>query len=160
MTNELFNKDEDDLNFSDLEEMAKSETTDTVVDNMGTAFSLTDDEDEMDNLEGSKAGIEMEQNSIVPKDITKVRIVALRYNNAIIAYRFKTDKGSYDMTKNTALKYGISGYKIEKVITVSVKNGFYISKKELETRTLVPDISDCEEDCKLLIEVFFNNLNA
>lgn len=163
MAGNLFDKDEDDLNFSDLEEMAKSETTDTVVDNMGTAFSLTDDsddEDEMDNLTGSKAGIEMEQNSIVPKDITKVRIVALRYNNAIIAYRFKTDKGSYDMTKNTALKYGISGYKIEKVITVSVKNGFYISKKELETRTLVPDISDCEEDCKLLIEVFFNNLNA
>ena len=163
MTNELFNKDEDDLNFSDLEEMAKSETTDTVVDNMGTAFSLnndSDDEDEMDNLEGSNTGIELEQASIVPKDITKVRIVALRYNNAIIAYRFKTDKGSYDMTKNTALKYGISGYKIEKVITVSVKNGFYISKKELETRTLVPDISDCEEDCKLLIEVFFNNLNA
>ena len=120
----------------------------------------SDDEDEMDNLEGSKAGIELEQDSIVPKDITKARIVALRYNNAIIAYRFKTDKGSYDMTKNTALKYGISGYKIEKVITVSVRNGFYISKKELETRTLVPDISDCEEDCKLLIEVFFNNLNA
>lgn len=163
MTSNLFEKDEDDLNFSDLEEMAKSETTDTVADNMGTAFSLTDDsddEDEMDNLEGSKTGIETEQNSIVPKDITKARIVALRYNNAIIAYRFKTDKGSYDMTKNTALKYGISGYKIEKVITVSVKNGFYISKKELETRTLVPDISDCEEDCKLLIDVFFNNLNA
>jgi hypothetical protein len=111
------------------------------------------DEDDSDFKRGSKP---ISIQSIVPHDIQKIRVVALRYGGRVIAFRFKTDKGAYDMRIEVATRFGLGGFKTEKFITLENVNGILMSISEKKQRVCVPDISLCEEDCKRLIDRLFD----
>lgn len=95
------------------------------------------------------------QKSIVPDGIMSVRVVALRFGGRVIAFRFKTDKGAFDMRIEVAAKYGLSDFKTEKFIALERVNGILMSSTEKKLRTCVPDVSLCEEDCIKLIGAIF-----
>ena len=94
--------------------------------------------------------------SIVPDGIRHIRVVGLMYNNEIIAYRVKTDKGNFDMTLDSLSRYGIGGFKIEKVIKLDRVNGMIMSASERKNKRLVPDISKNEEDCRKIYNLLFS----
>lgn len=122
---------------------------------------LTDTDDEEDSSSVDTVLIsEQDSNiskefSIVPCDIEKVRVVALRFGGRVIALRFKTDKGAYDMRIEVAAKYGLSGFKTEKFIALERVNGVLMSSTEKKLKTCVPDVSLCEKDCIKLINAMF-----
>lgn len=92
--------------------------------------------------------------SIVP-DIEQIRVVSLKLDGEVVAFRFKTNVGAFDMRKSVAFKYGLGGFKTEKFINLQSKNGLLLSKSEIENHAIVPDVSECEEDCKKLINALF-----
>lgn len=94
--------------------------------------------------------------SIVPADLRSVRVVALKYNGQIIAYRFKTDKGAFDMRRDTAETKGLGGFKTETFISLKSVNGLLMSESEQKRKSLIPDVSDCQEDCERLINAVFS----
>jgi hypothetical protein len=118
-------------------------------------FNFDDDSDEVsddkDWEDENYNGVE----SIVPYDITKIRVVALKLDNTVLAYRFKTDKGSFDMRRSVALKYGLGDFKVTKMIRLQRVNGLLMTDGEHSKRVLIPDVSDCEEDCKRLMQFMF-----
>ena len=95
------------------------------------------------------------QQSIVPEDVSSVRVVALKYQGEVIAFRFKTDAGAFDMRKQVAAKYGLGGFKTETYITLESVNGLLMSKSERQKQVCVPDVSDCTEDCLRLMRALF-----
>lgn len=107
---------------------------------------------EMSSMNGRLSGL---TKSIVPDGIREIRVVALKYNGQVIAFRFKTDKGVFDMWKSVAAKYGLGEFKTETFITLESVNGVLMSKSERERRRCVPDISDSPEDCAKLIDRLF-----
>lgn len=122
-----------------------------------TMFESSDDEEEEIDTKNSSRFLEeltKPQNSIVP-DIKQIRVVSLKLDGEVVAYRFKTDVGAFDMRRSVALRYGLGGFKIEKFITIELVNGLYMSKSELKSHKLIPDVSDCEADCRKLIEALF-----
>lgn len=123
----------------------------------GSTASFDRDDEEEQEAPQSKGGSEDSSNlsGIVNGDITKIRVVALKSDGVVIAYRFKTNLGAFDMRKSTATKYGLGGYKTDKFITLEHVNGLLMSKNELKARVCVPDISECEEDCKKLVNALF-----
>ena len=120
------------------------------------ASNIADDSDEEDcsTLEDSVNKL-VSIESIVPDDITQIRVVALRYNCQIIAFRFKTNVGAFDMRIETATKYGLGGFKTEKFINLEKVNGILMSSTERKKRVCVPDVSLCEIDCRKLIDAVF-----
>ena len=129
----------------------------------GGATDYTDPYAELDTENGSD-GLEVDSfegklsratKSIVPDGIREIRVVALKYNGQVIAFRFKTDKGVFDMWKSVAAKYGLGEFKTETFITLESVNGVLMSKSERERRRCVPDISDSPEDCAKLIDRLF-----
>lgn len=94
-------------------------------------------------------------NSIVPDDISDVQVVALSLDGTTIGYRFITNVGKFDITKIKAKQYGISGIKVEKMLRLQRKGGLLLSKGELSSRQVIPDVSDCEEDCQKLFNALF-----
>ena len=115
----------------------------------------------LDILSEEESTVFMPHFTIVPKSVSKARVVSLRLNGEIVAYRFKTDKGSYDMYANVAARYGlVAGHKTATYINVEYKHGYLISERELETHQLVPDISNNPEDCKTLINAFINYMTS
>lgn len=122
-----------------------------------TMFESSDDEEE--EVEQSRTSkfldeLTKPQNSIVP-DIKQIRVVSLKLDGEVVAYRFKTDVGAFDMRRSVALRYGLGGFKIEKFITIECINGLYMSKSEMKSHKLIPDVSDCEADCRKLIDALF-----
>lgn len=136
----------DDENYSNIEQVSDD-------------FSDSSDEEfNSEPLDDYSRGLKIAKStSIVPDDITKIRVVALRYDGNILAFRFKTDKGAFDMKLDVAIKYGLGGFKTEKFINLECVNGVYMSSSEKKLRTFIPDISLCEEDCKKLINALFNS---
>lgn len=122
-----------------------------------TMFESSDDEEEeIDQSKESRFLDELTkpQTSIVP-DIKQIRVVSLKLDGEVVAYRFKTDVGAFDMRRSVALSYGLGGFKIEKFITIESINGLYMSKSEMKSHKLIPDVSDCEADCRKLINALF-----
>lgn len=119
-------------------------------------FGDIDEEVSDDNEEMTQTVKLATPSSIVPDGITKIRVVALRFQNNIIAFRFKTDKGAFDMRIEVASKYGLGGFKTETFINLERINGVLMSSTEKKLRTCVPDVSLCEEDCKKLINAIFD----
>lgn len=122
-----------------------------------TMFESSDDEEEeVEQPRTSKFLDELTkpQSSIVP-DIKQIRVVSLKLDGEVVAYRFKTDVGAFDMRRSVALRYGLGGFKIEKFITIECINGLYMSKSEMKSHKLIPDVSDCEADCRKLIDALF-----
>lgn len=120
-------------------------------------YAELDTENEYDGLEMSSMNGRFSRltKSIVPDGIREIRVVALKYNGQVIAFRFKTDKGVFDMWKSVAAKYGLGEFKTETFITLESVNGVLMSKSERERRRCVPDISDSPEDCAKLIDRLF-----
>lgn len=95
------------------------------------------------------------QVGVVPDGITSIRAVALKYDGKVIAFRFKTDKGTFDMSKEVATQYGLSGFKSEKFIALKNVNGILMSETEMQKNVLIPDVSENEADCRKLISTIF-----
>lgn len=114
-------------------------------------WSDTSDEEE-DFVSGWRSG-NITVSSVVPATVSQVRVVALVYEDRIFAYRFKTDVGDFDVTRMAASKYGLAGYKVSKSIRLQQYNGLYATKGEVESGKLIPDVSECDEDCKRLFGV-------
>lgn len=96
------------------------------------------------------------QQSIVPQEIGQIRVVALKYQNQVIAYRFKTDVGAFDMRRDVAQGYGFGSFKTETFIALESVNGLLMSSSEKRKQVCVPDVSDCQEDCQRLVQALFN----
>jgi hypothetical protein len=124
-------------------------------DRQNTYLNDTDDEEEdlsnRDWEDENTNGVK----SIVPDDITKIRVVALKLDDTVLAYRFKSDRGSYDMRRSVALKYGLGDFKVSKMIRLHRVNGLLMTDGEHANRILIPDVSDCEVDCKKLMKFMF-----
>ena len=99
---------------------------------------------------------ESAKSGVVSDGITSVRIVALKYQDRVIAYRFKTNVGAFDMKKAIAEMHGISDMKVETSIKLQSVNGLLMSQKEIDKNVCIPDVSDNEEDCKKLIAALLN----
>lgn len=95
--------------------------------------------------------------SIVPEGITQIRIVALKHNGVLIAFRFKTNVGAFDMRREVAAQYGFGDFKTEKFIALQNVNGMLMSESERKRRVCVPDVSDCKEDCQRLANALFGS---
>lgn len=141
------NEDDFDDDFIDPEMIAKPTQS---------IESSDDDEEEEINQSKSKFSDELAkpQTSIVP-DIKQIRVVSLKIDGDVVGYRFKTDVGAFDMRRSVALSYGLGGFKIEKFITIESINGLFMSKSEMKSHKLIPDVSDCEADCRKLIDALF-----
>lgn len=115
----------------------------------------SDEEDETEQSAPDVATL-TNQPRIVPDFIGRIRVVALKYQGQVIAFRFKTDAGAFDMRKSVAVGYGLGEFKTEKFITLENVNGLLMSNSEREQRVCVPDVSDCPEDCERLMQALFN----
>lgn len=92
---------------------------------------------------------------VVPDDITSVRVVALKYEGAVVAFRFKTDKGTFDISSEVAEKLGLSGSKTAKFINLINVNGLLMSESEKQDAKCVQDVSSNEADCRRLMTAIF-----
>ncbi|MBQ9278253.1 MAG: hypothetical protein IJ224_06420 [Lachnospiraceae bacterium] len=148
--------EEDDWDFSNVDENGN------IIDEPENDWVFEDDDEEAgifttsplvddDDLED----IDEATPSIVPDDIHDVSIVALSLDDIIIAYRFNTSAGKFDISKVKAYEYGLSSIKIEKMIRLERKNGLILSKSEIKAKHIVPNVSDCETDCRKLINALF-----
>lgn len=109
-----------------------------------------------------QSGDDEEQNmvggaGVVNGDITSIRAVALKYDGKVVAFRLKTNLGSFDINRDVAARYGISDFKTEKFIKLQSVNGILMSESEQKSQTFVPDVSDNEADCFKLIVALFNS---
>lgn len=93
--------------------------------------------------------------SVVPDGITQIRLVSLKLDGEIVAYRFKTDKGSFDIRRTVMAKYGFGGTITDKFINLEYVNGVLMSSSEKKNNSKVPNVSDNEKDCKKLINLLF-----
>lgn len=122
------------------------------------AISAGDSYDEDETPEVSdRFGESLRQSvaSIVPDGITQIRVIALKYNDAVIAFRFKTNVGVFDMRLAVAVGYGLGGFKTETFIKMNSINGILMSESERKKHVLVPDVSECKEDCQKLVNALF-----
>lgn len=115
-----------------------------------------DEEDVIDTGKFSDLNKNIQNESIVPDGITSITLVALKFDGVVVAYRFKTDKGYFDITRAEALKHGVSGFKIEKAIQLERFNGMLVTKSEIKNKRCIPDISGSDEDCKKLFDALFS----
>lgn len=92
---------------------------------------------------------------VVPDGIKKVRVVALKYSGEVIAFRFKTNLGSFDIRREAAARYGLGAFKTETFITLKSVGGLLMSDSERKKGICVPDVSSCREDCDKLMNAVF-----
>ena len=136
LVNIVEKKDNDEGKVSDMMEQKYN----TIDDN--------DDEYDIGETRGNK--------SLLQDGITKARVVGLTLDNLVIAYRIKTDRGSYDVTVDKAEQFGLSGYKVEKAIPLLRHNGVLVTKSELSNKRLIPNISHSPEDIRKLVDIIFS----
>lgn len=105
------------------------------------------------------AGVFQQANKggVVPADIKSIRAVALKYDGKVIAFRFKTDKGAFDMSKEAATRFGLSDLKTEKFIKLESLNGVLMSASEKQKNVFIPDVSENDIDCQRLINALFTS---
>lgn len=94
---------------------------------------------------------------VVNGDITSIRAVALKYDGKVVAFRLKTNIGSFDINRDVAARYGISDFKTEKFIRLESVNGVLMSESERVNQKFIPDVSNNEADCLKLITALFNS---
>lgn len=121
----------------------------------GETYSWKTDSIVEDEVEPEPSDAPVAQVGVVPDGITSIRAVALKYDGKVIAFRFKTDKGTFDMSKEAATQYGLSGFKSEKFVSLKSVNGILMSEAELQKNVLIPDVSENEVDCRKLISTIF-----
>lgn len=110
------------------------------------------DEPYMDKADEEETG---QDDGLVPDGISQIRLVSLKLDGEIVAYRFKTDKGSFDIRKSVMVKYGFGGTITDKFINLEYVNGILMSASERKNNCKVPNVSDSEKDCKKLINLLF-----
>ena len=144
----------DDFDFGDSGQETENATS-PLSDQDESQLSDEEESPEDDTRFGNKSL--RVQDSIVPRGIQKLRVVSLRYNGDVIAFRFKTDKGAFDMRKQIAAQYGLGGFKTETFIALQNVNGMLMSSSERKRKVCVPDVSDCPEDCQRLMDALFDS---
>lgn len=106
---------------------------------------------------GAKSeNVSTKKSNLDTDSITDVKIVALKYNGKLVAYRFKTNIGCFDIDKETAQSYGVSEYKVTKAITLNKCNNLLMSNSEISGKRIIPDISSNFELCNKLFNLLFN----
>lgn len=121
----------------------------------GTSFADAGEETATPGV-ADDVGPKRRTTSVVPDGIGEIRVVALKYKGQVIAFRFKTDKGVWDMRRGVATQFGLGEFKTETFITLESVNGLLMSRTERERRRCVPDISDSPEDCEKLMRLMFD----
>lgn len=89
---------------------------------------------------------------VVPDGITQVNVAALKHDGEVIAFRFETNHGYFDMDKPTAERWGISEVNVEDVIALHTVNGVLVAKLAPWKNMCIPDVSGCDEDCRKLAD--------
>lgn len=74
-----------------------------------------------------------------------VSLVALKYENRVVGYRFLAGSEKYDIDLQCASSMGISGFKVEKQVRLSSVGGLLVSNSEASRGSLVRDISSQTE---------------
>ena len=94
---------------------------------------------------------------LIDGEVTSVDVRRLIHNGRTIAYRFKTNLGYYDMSVEAADKYGLSEGSVhfDKGILVGLKNGLFLTQREIRERRLVREVSNNEVCCEKLINAVF-----
>lgn len=117
---------------------------------------VVDEESEVQTKSWRTSGVSTEEViSIVPDAILDCRVVALVYDNNTIAYRFKTNVGSFDMSRDVASQYGLAPDKVTKFTRLMLVNDIFMTKGEYEAGRLIPDISNSKVDCDRLFKALF-----
>ncbi|MEE3392097.1 MAG: hypothetical protein VZR00_02090 [Lachnospiraceae bacterium] len=114
----------------------------------------------VDEEEISLDGLDIEDDeedtgSIVPDDIKSIKLLALIFDKKVVGYRFKTDKGYFDVTVEKAAEYGMNSHKVRTGLQVEKHNGIMISKTEIKENKLVPNVTDSQEDCDKLFNLLY-----
>ena len=94
--------------------------------------------------------------SVVPNTVTDISLMAMVFDGKVVAYRFRTDVGCFDITRAKAMEYGVSGFKVEKAIRLERYNGMLVTQSEIKNKRCIPDVSGCDEDCKKLFNALFS----
>ncbi len=94
---------------------------------------------------------------LIDGEVTSVDIRRLIYNGRTIAYRFKTNLGYYDMSTEAADKYGLSEGSVhfDKGILVDLKNGLFLTQREIREKRLVREVSGSDICCEKLVNAVF-----
>lgn len=88
-------------------------------------------------------------------DIKSIRAIALKLDGVAIAFRFKTNVGTFDMRKEVAQSYGLGEFKADTFIQLKRVNGILMSDSEQRNNSFFTDVSDSPEDCEKLIKRLF-----
>lgn len=122
-----------------------------------STIDVIDEETEVQSTSWRTKGVVPieEPSSIVPDIIYDCRVVALVYNNSTIAYRFKTNAGSFDMSRSVASRYGLSPDKVTKFTCLMLVNNIFMTKGEHDAGRLIPDVSNSKVDCDKLFSALF-----
>lgn len=81
-------------------------------------------------------------------------VVALKLNGRVVGYRFLDGDKKYDISIECASSLGLTGFKVEKQLSLRSVSGVLLSKGELKSKNIVKDISDNTE----LVSELFNRL--
>lgn len=122
-----------------------------------STIDVVDEETEVQSTSWrTKGAVPIEEpSSIVPDSIYDCRVVALVYNNNTIAYRFKTNAGSFDMDRKVASQYGLAPDKVTKFTRLMLVNDIFMTKGEHDAGRLIPDVSNSKIDCDRLFSALF-----
>jgi len=99
--------------------------------------------------------VKNEPTRYVVGDIKSIRAIALKLDGAVIAFRFKTNVGTFDMRKEVAQSYGLGEFKADTFIQLKRVNGILMSDSEQRNNSFFTDVSDSPEDCEKLIKRLF-----
>ena len=88
----------------------------------------------------------------VPDGITKIKVFALVYQDKLVGYRFKTNKGKFDIKINVAMELDIPNrLTVLKSIRLNAEGDLLLSKSEKATGVKVKDVSKNKGDCLKLL---------
>lgn len=149
--------DSDD-GIEDLPEMGgEADSSDEFEDITSDFMEDLSDSDEEPVEDGKFSGLNLDptQDAIVPDGITQIRLVGLKFNSKIVAYRFKTNKGEFDITMDAATKAGHGGIRVLTAIQLMPMNGLLLTASEKTKKVCIPDVSNCEQDVNKLFNLLF-----
>lgn len=107
--------------------------------------------------EVAESSVPQKVQDLIDGEVTSVDVRRLIHNGRTIAYRFKTNLGYYDMSVEAADKYGLSEGSVhfDKGILVDLKNGLFLTQREIRERRLVREVSNNEVCCEKLVNAVF-----
>lgn len=86
-------------------------------------------------------------------DFGAIRCIALLHNKTIVAVRFKTEKGAYDIKIDKAKELGLRTAPT-RYIRVDKEGSLLISEKEKQNKALIPDITNNTALVKSLLQAY------